>query len=119
MGKVKLVLAFLFGAFMIFGGVSHFLNPVMFFPFIPDFLPKSAINYLVGVVEIVVGLGIFMPQYRAVATRTLLLMMVAFLPLHILDIFKENPAIGTHQAALIRLPVQFVLILWAWFINKK
>ena len=104
---------------MIFGGVSHFLNPVMFFPFIPDFLPKSAINYLVGVVEIVVGLGIFMPQYRAVATRTLLLMMVAFLPLHILDIFKENPAIGTHQAALIRLPVQFVLILWAWFINKK
>jgi len=36
-----------------------------------------------------------------------------------MDVFKENPAIGSHQLALIRLPLQFVLILWAWFIAKK
>jgi uncharacterized membrane protein len=46
-------------------------------------------------------------------------MMLAFLPLHILDVFKENPAIGSHEAALVRLPLQFVLILWAWFIKKR
>ena len=119
MGKVKLVLTFLFGAFIIFGGIGHFRNPAMYFPFIPDFLPKAAINYLVGIVEIVVGAGVFIPQYRSLATKALLFMMVAFLPLHILDVFQENPAVGTHQVALIRLPVQFVFILWAWYINKK
>jgi len=46
-------------------------------------------------------------------------MMLVFLPLHIIDIFKENPAIGSHQAAIIRLPVQFLFIAWAWYIHKK
>ncbi|HAK78963.1 MAG TPA: hypothetical protein DCM71_19145 [Runella sp.] len=46
-------------------------------------------------------------------------MMLVFLPLHVIDIFKENPAIGSHQVALVRLPIQFVLIAWTWFIYKK
>lgn len=115
----KLILTFLFGAFMVFAGISHFLKPAMFLPFIPDFLPKEAVNYLVGAVEIIVGIGTFIPRFRSLATLALLLMMVAFLPLHVLDVFKEHPAIGSHQAALIRLPLQFVLIFWAWFIHKK
>ncbi len=115
----KLILTFLFGAFMVFAGVSHFLKPAMFFPFIPDFLPKEVINYLAGTVEILLGIGVFVPRFRALATLGILLLMVAFLPLHILDVFKEQPAIGSHQAALIRLPLQFVLIFWAWFISKK
>jgi uncharacterized membrane protein len=49
----------------------------------------------------------------------ILAMMLVFLPLHIWDIFRENPAIGSHKVALIRLPIQFVLIAWAWFISKK
>ena len=119
MKNIKRVLTILFGLFMIFGGVMHFLKPTMYFPFIPDFLPKSAINYLAGIAEIIVGVGVFVPRFRSIATLGILLMMIAFLPLHILDIFKEHPAIGSHQAALIRLPLQFVLIVWAWFIHKK
>jgi hypothetical protein len=44
--------------------------------------------------------------------------MVLFLPLHIIDIFKETPAVGSHQAALIRLPFQFLFIAWAWYIKR-
>lgn len=119
MKTTKLILTLLFGAFMVFAGISHFLKPAMFFPFIPDFLPKAAVNYLAGAIEIVVGIGAFIPRFRSLATLTILLMMVAFLPLHVLDVFKEHPAIGSHQAALIRLPLQFILIFWAWFIHKK
>lgn len=104
---------------MVIAGISHFLKPAMFLPFIPDFLPKEAINYLAGAVEIMVGIGTFMARFRRLATLILLLMMVGFLPLHIMDVFKEQPAIGSHQAALIRLPIQFVLIFGAWFIHKK
>ncbi len=119
MAKLKLILTFLFGAFMLFGGINHFTKPAMYDPFIPDFLPKLAVNYLAGIAEILVGIGAFIPQFRAYATQGILIMMLVFLPLHIMDVFKENPAIGNHQAALIRLPVQFLFIAWAWFINKK
>jgi uncharacterized membrane protein len=119
MKNFKLVLTFLFGAFMIFGGVMHFIKPAGYRSFIPGFLPADLIIYLSGIVEIVVGAGVFIPRYRSWATLGILVLMVLFLPLHIVDVFKENPAIGSHQAALIRLPVQFVFILWAWFINKK
>lgn len=119
MKKAKLVLAFLFGALIIFAGVSHFLKPAMFLPFIPDFLPQAAINYLAGIAEIAVGVGVFIPRFRSLALLGILVMMVLFLPLHIIDVFKENPAIGSHQAAVVRLPIQFVLIAWAWFVYKK
>jgi uncharacterized membrane protein len=119
MKPLKLVLTLLFGAFMIFGGVNHFLKPEMYFPFIPDFFPEEIINYLVGIVEIVLGVGAFIPKFRASATLGIFLLMLAFLPLHILDVFSESPAIGSTQVALVRLPVQFVLIFWAWFIKKR
>ena len=113
---VKLILTFLFGAFMIFAGINHFLKPAMFFPFIPDFLPKEIINYLAGILEITFGVGVFIPAFRSWATLGILGLMIAFLPLHIIDVFSDIPAIGSHQLALIRLPIQFVLILWAWYI---
>ncbi len=116
---LKLVLTFLFGAFMIFGGVNHFLKPAMYFPFFPDFLPKEALNYWTGIAEIIVGIGVFIPKYRTQSALGILIMMLAFLPLHIWDVFSENPAIGSHQAAIIRLPIQFVFILWAWYISKS
>ena len=118
MKKNKLILTFIFGAFLIYGGINHFLKPEMYFPFFPDFLPKEILNYLVGILEIAIGFGVFIPQWRKIATVGILIMMLAFLPLHIWDVFRENPAIGSHQASLVRLPIQFVLIAWAWFVSK-
>jgi uncharacterized membrane protein len=119
MKYVKLVLTFLFGAFMIYGGVNHFLKPAIYLPFIPEYLPQAAINYLSGGLEILAGIAVFIPQFRSYGTLAILVMMLVFLPLHIIDVFSATPAVGTHQIALIRLPIQFVLILWAWYINKK
>jgi uncharacterized membrane protein len=82
-------------------------------------LPKDLVNKAVGILEIAIGIAVFFPQTRSYATLGLLLMMLAFLPLHIADVFKEMPAIGSHKAALVRLPLQFVFILWAWFIYRK
>jgi uncharacterized membrane protein len=115
----KLILTFLFGGFMIFGGVNHFLKPAMYLPFFADFLPAIALTYASGIVEIVVGIMVFIPKYRSWGTLGILSLMLAFLPLHFFDIFREYPAVGTHQIAVIRLPIQFVLIAWAWFIHKQ
>ena len=94
---IKKVLTLLFGAIMIYAGVSHFRKPEIFLPFIPNFLPKEGFNYMVGIIEIIVGIGAFIPRFRSQAALGILLLMIIFLPLHIMDVFKENPASGTHQ----------------------
>ncbi|WP_394995073.1 hypothetical protein [Emticicia sp.] len=119
MKNLKLILTFLFGVIMIIAGINHFINPEMYAPFIPDFLPNVLVNYLAGFGEIIFGVGVFTSRFRSMATLGILIIMLVFLPLHIIDVFKDNPSIGSHQMALIRLPIQFVLIFWAWFINKK
>ena len=118
MKHTKRILTYLFGLFMILGGIIHFVNPEMYFAFIPDALPQALINYIGGAVELVMGIGVFIPRYRHVATRGILILMLAFLPLHIWDVFRQIPAIGSHTAALVRLPFQFVLIAWAWYIQR-
>ena len=119
MQKFKVTLTFLFALIMILGGAMHFINPEMYDPFIPDFLPKDLVIYGSGVLEIMVGIAAMIPRYRSLGTLGILVLMLAFLPLHIMDVFSDQPAIGSHQLSLIRLPIQFVFILWAWFINKK
>jgi uncharacterized membrane protein len=119
MKNFKIALTYLFGLFMIYGGVNHFLKPEIYLPFVPSFLPASFINQASGVAEIIVGLMVFLPKYRSIGTLGILVLMLLFLPLHIIDVFSDIPAIGSHKAALIRLPVQFLFIAWAWYINKK
>lgn len=119
MKNIKLILTLAFGAFMIFGGVMHFVNPAMYEAFIPEFLPEDLVNYGSGLLEIALGVGTFIPRFRRPAALGILWLMIAFLPLHVMDVFKESPAIGSHQAAMIRLPIQFVLIGWAWFISRR
>lgn len=101
--------------FMFYGGVQHFNNTAFYIPFVPDFLPyKTAIIYLSGVVEIVVALLLVIKKYRRIGTLALFILMFVFLPIHIWDVFSNTPAIGSHEAAIIRLPIQFILIGIAW-----
>ena len=104
---------------MIVAGINHFVKPEIYLPFIPAFLPATFVNYSFGFLEIACGVGVFIPMFRGWATLGILGMMLIFLPLHIWDVFRQKPAIGNHEIALIRLPIQFVLIAWAWFISKK
>ncbi len=119
MKTTKYILTLVFGIFLIFGGVNHFIKPEMYYPFIPDFLPQQMINFMAGITEVVLGLGIFVPRFRHLAAVGIFVLMLLFLPLHLWDVFRENPAIGNHTAAMVRLPVQFLLIGWAWFISRK
>ncbi len=119
MKYLKLSATFLLGAFIIFGGVNHFLKPAMYAPFIPSFLPNDLSIWASGLLEIALGIAIFIPQYRQKAAFGIFLLMIAFLPLHIWDLFRETPAIGSHDMAIKRLPFQFVFIAWAWWLSRK
>jgi len=116
---VWIVIRVLFALFMIFSAVQHLLNPEFYIPFVPSFLPfTTAIIYFSGIVEILLGIMLIIPQYSKHGAFGIFLLMLIFLPIHIWDVFSATPAIGSHQAALVRLPVQFLFIFLAWKIKN-
>ena len=53
------------------------------------------------------------------AALAIFVMLIFFLPLHIRDVFQENPAIGSKTLAYVRLLFQFVLIYWAFVVKRN
>lgn len=113
------ILQLLLAVFLGYAGVQHFLNPVFYEPFVPAFLPtKTLFVYVSGAVELLLAVLLLIPQYTKKAATGIMILMLLFLPIHIWDVFQETPAIGSKQAALIRLPVQFLFIGWAYLVKR-
>ena len=109
--KIWNILKIVIALFMIYAGIQHFLKPAFFMPFVPEFLPlKTTIIYASGVAEILVGVLLLIKKYAKIGAIGILVLLFLFLPIHIWDVFSETPAIGSQKAALIRLPIQFLLI---------
>jgi uncharacterized membrane protein len=118
MKLAKKIIGYLMAALLIFGAVGHFLTPENYTGFIPEFLPEQLVNWLTGIVEGLLGIGVFIPAYRKKALLGITVLMILFLPIHVIDFLSENPVIGTKTAATIRLVVQFVFIYLPWFAYK-
>ena len=113
---VKIILAL----FLTYAGVQHFLNPDFFAKVVPPFLSDFTlpIVYISGVIEIAIGLLLLTNQYQYLGATAFMWLMLFFLPLHIWDVFAENPFTGSRNAALVRLAMQFVLIGLLWKLQQ-
>ncbi len=111
-----LILRVVFGAFFCFAGLMHFIKPKFFFNFIPNFFPKLWVNWVVGLIELILGLCIFINKLAHDAAFGVIILLIILTPIHIWDYLKEKPAIGSKKIALARIPFQFVLILGAYII---
>lgn len=118
MKLAKKITGIVLALFLIFSGIGHFFMPELYFPMIPDFLPKEVVNMLTGAVELLLGIGVFIPKYRRQALLGICLLMVVFLPVHIWDALKETPAIGSKTVATVRIGIQFVLIYLPLYARK-
>lgn len=114
------ILKIMLSIFIIYGGIQHFVNPNFYIPFVPTFLPYATIViYISGFIEVFLGILLLLnKKYAQHGALGIFFLMLLFLPIHIWDVFSKNPAIGSHNAALIRLPIQFILIIFAWKIYK-
>lgn len=110
------IITLLFGLLFMFVGVMHVIKPNVFKHFIPDSLPKRTVNYIVGLIEFSLGLGLFFNETIQSAAIGIFILMILFLPIHIWDATKERPAIGSKKTAIIRIPLQFLLIYCAYLI---
>lgn len=119
MTKSATVSAYVWGAIMIAGGLGHFISPEFYNAFLPDMLPKLAVNIAAGAVELLLGIGCLMPRFRTTALRFTGLLMVGFVLVHTIDLFQDEPAIGSRLAATFRLPAQWALTWWCWWTWRK
>ena len=99
---------------MLLGAIGHIMNPDFYGPMIPSFISKSFANWAATIVEAAIGIGLIIPSTRKFAAWGFFLLMLAFLPIHIWDVFREEPAVGSRVGAYIRLALQFVLIYGGW-----
>lgn len=94
----------------------HFVKPHFFKHFIPDFFPKKLVNYVIGFIEFALGLGVFFSETVEMASLGIFFLLIFLLPIHIWDVTKERPAIGSKKLAIIRIPFQFILMYGIYFV---
>ncbi len=110
-------LRFMLGIFLLVAGANHFLKPDFYLPILPEIVPfKTFLIASSGWVEVILGFGLLIPRFWRKAAWGVFILFILFLPLHMIDFFREDPAIGTHQVAFLRLLIQGVFIAWAWFV---
>ncbi|MFO0596652.1 MAG: DoxX family protein [Myxococcaceae bacterium] len=112
------ILKWVLGVFMVFAGVMHFATPKPFERIVPSVLPaKRLLVYVSGVAEILCGVGLLVPVTQTWAAWALIALFVAVFPANINMAINDIPLGKTplpRWAHWIRLPLQFVLIAWAW-----
>lgn len=124
MRRLKRVLLWLMGIFYLVGGINHFAATDFYMPMMPPYLPwHLALVYLSGVAEIVLGVAVLVPSLRRRAAWGIILLLIAVFPAN-LHIALHNVPLGGRAQGLgiwnwVRLPLQAVLIAWAWWYTRE
>lgn len=122
MKTIKIVLLYLLVTFFLFMGSMHFIQPEQYFAMMPSWLPgQKTLIIISGIVEIVLAVLLLPIKTRAIAAKLIIAMLIVFLfAIHIPE------SIGYYKtgnekfvASIIRLPIQFLFIAWAWIFAKK
>jgi uncharacterized membrane protein len=110
-----------FTAAFIASGIAHFFTPRFFIALIPKVIPGRPFwVYISGLVELLLAVGLWREPWRKLAAQGTLGLMLLFLPLHIVDVFREKPvAGGRKETAVLRLLAQFGLIALAIEITQE
>jgi uncharacterized membrane protein len=120
--KVRAALRWLLTVAMVGAGLLHFVNPAPYVAMMPAALPAHlALVYLSGVAEIAGGLGLILPATRRLAGWGLVALLLAVLPANVNMAINQLPLGDTvvpTWALWARLPLQGVLIAWAWWVSQ-
>jgi uncharacterized membrane protein len=127
MGFMKRVLLGVLAVLFVGAGVTHFTAPEFYVEIVPPWLPSPrALVWLSGVCEIGLGLLVLVPATRRLAAWGLVLLLLAVFPANVHMAVNDvqpphAPAWMGRPTPLqlwLRLPLQFVLIAWAWWYTR-
>jgi len=89
----------------------------MYLRIMPPYLPAPlALVYISGFAEILLGALLWLPALRSFAAWGIIALLIAVFPANIYMYQQGSAAFGISQKALlIRLPIQGLLLLWAFW----
>ncbi len=103
-------------------GIVHLIKPTLYLAVMPDWLPyKMFLIYVSGVAEMLLGAGLIPVKTRILSAQLIIAMLIVFFfVIHIpqsIDYYQTGNKY--FWVTLLRLPIQFLLIAWAWVYTKK
>lgn len=118
---MKKLFLYLMALFYCGMGAIHIVSPDNYISMMPMWLPlKTFLIYLSGFIEIILSVLLLSVKTLQISSRLIMLMLFVFLllihiPQSIGFYTSGDPHFG---ASLIRIPIQFILIFWAWIYAK-
>ena len=100
----------------IIAGVMHFIKPKIYLRIMPRYLPNPKfLVYASGLIEILLGILVCFRSTRNLSIYAILAMLIVFLLVHLYMLKGKKEAAGFPKWLLIlRLPIQFLLMYWAY-----
>ena len=117
---IKRFFLFLLSAFFTYAGFHHLFAPDFYVSIMPPWIPAHlALVYISGVFEIMGGIGVLIPRFRALAGLGLVALLVAVYPANLYMAFNPEmfPDIPV-MALYVRLVLQFVDFYWAYSVTR-
>lgn len=108
---------YLMAGMYIVAGIMHFVKPKIYMRVMPKYIPfHKEMVILSGIAEITLGFGMLFSMTRTLSLYGILLMLMVFLLVHFYMLSGEKASAGIPKWILIlRIPLQFGLMYWAWF----
>lgn len=116
----KKISLYVMAFFYAYAGVSHFTNPRFFEVIVPPPLPARPVVHISGIAEILLGLALLIPGLRRLAAWGVMALLVAVYPANIYQALTPSAQMGQPLwVFIVRLPLQFVLLAWAYSHTKE
>ncbi|BFU78865.1 DoxX family protein [Arcobacter sp. 15-2] len=116
-----IVFKYLLGILFVLGGIAHFTKTEFYLKAMPEYLPlHEFIVYASGVLEIVLGILLLINKTTRKAAIGIIVLLIAVFPanIHMYLNYTDFPDMS-ETALLIRLPIQLILIAWAYVYTIK
>ena len=112
---MRAISRWLLAALMLGSGTLHLAWPAAYQKVMPPYLPRHfELVCLSGVIELVLGVLLLVPRWSRRAAWGVIALLVAVFPANVYLYQHQELVPGPPLLHLLRLPLQAVLILWAY-----
>lgn len=111
---------YLMASLYILAGLNHLRVPRVYVRMIPPAFPApKLLNYISGTAEIILGVLLCIPECTPMAAWGIIALLVAVFPANVYMLTNDKAGMGVPRwILLLRLPLQLVLLYWAWLYTK-
>jgi uncharacterized membrane protein len=119
MSPTKSLFKYLLATLMLVAGVLHFASPHVFMKIMPPYLPwHLELVYLSGFFELLFGLLLLAPRFTRLAAWGVFALLIAVFPANVYHYQHPEVLPLPPIALLLRLPLQGVFLLWAYWMTR-